>query len=123
MADNSKDCARSFGYRVLADTKDYDMKTEKMKMKLLCEKLNAHLPCKSQQDVDALNNLINEMRNANPDSGLYFDREIFIDANFNNELMRKITMYSGKVQFEPSNDPTEHPGVVVRYKEEYKTGR
>lgn len=110
-------------YRILTDTKDYDMKTEQMKMKLLCEKLNAHLPCKSQEDIDALNNLIYEMRKANPDSNLYWDREIYIDANFSFEQMREIAKYSGKVQFEPSDDPMEHPGVVVRYKEEYKTGR
>ena len=52
--------------------------------------------------------------------GLYWDRDIFIDCNGEDERMRDLVRKSDKVFFEPSGDPGEHPGVVVRYKRLHK---
>ena len=90
------------------------------KMKKLCKQLNALIPIKSDKDKNKLNDLLGEMMQQTEDGSnyaMYWDRELFIDCNCNDEKVREIVLHSGKVQFEPSEDPTEHPGVVVRYKE------
>lgn len=87
-------------------------------MQAICNELNAHLPCRNQQDVDGLTRLLRENIDAYPDRGMYWSREIFIDAGFKDETCMQILIHSNKVQFVPSDDPEEHPGVVVQYKHE-----
>jgi len=95
-------------------------------MESLCKKLNGLIPCKTQEDEQELRRLIREMIDARqdyPHNNLYYDREIYIDSGFRDAKMWEIVTKSGKVQFEPSDDPAEHPGVVARYKEQFKTGK
>lgn len=84
-------------------------------MKPLCRKLNAIIPIKCEEDKDKLNALINEMCSQVQDFNLYFDRELYIDCGLNDKKMKEFTLHSGRVRFEPSDDPMEHPGIVVRY--------
>lgn len=84
-------------------------------MKPLCEKLNALIPIKSEKDRDKINALIDGIRSEVPDFCINWDRELFINCNGDDEKMRSYVLHSGIVHFEPSDDPTEHPGVVVRY--------
>ncbi len=85
------------------------------KMKNLCKQMNALIPIKEIEDVNKLNDLINEARSEVPGFNLYWDRELFIDCNGDDDRIRGVTLHSGKVQFEPNEDPVEHPGVVIRY--------
>lgn len=87
-------------------------------MKELCEELNKHLPCRSQDDVDALTKLLQENIDAYPERRIYWSREIYIDAGFNEDRCLNILIHSDKVLFVPSEDPVEHPGLAVRYKHE-----
>lgn len=90
------------------------------KMKALCKQLNALIPIKTSEDKDKLNDLIAKMYETTmdyPHYAMYWDRELFIDCNGDDKRVRKMVLHSGKVQFEPNEDPTEHPGVVVRYKQ------
>lgn len=95
-------------------------------MEALCKKMNDLIPCKTQEDEQQLKQLIREMidsRQEYPLNNLYYDREIYIDSGFRDVKMWEIVTKSGKVQFEPSDDPTEHPGIVARYKEQFRTGK
>ena len=86
-------------------------------MKPLCRKLNAIIPVKCEEDKDKLNALIYDMYSQVRYSNLYFDRELYIGCGLDDKKMKEFTLHSGRVHFEPSDDPIEHPGVVVRYKE------
>lgn len=84
-------------------------------MKPLCDQLNALIPIKRKEDKDRINALIADVQSKIPDFNLSWDRELYIDCGFDDEKVRLCSLYSGNVHFEPSGDPTEHPGVVVRY--------
>ena len=84
----------------------------------LCNKLNRHLPCQSQTDVDELTRLLQENIEAIPKRNIYWSREIYIDAGFKDDKCLDILIHSNRVSFVPSEDPVKHPGVVVRYKHE-----
>jgi len=89
------------------------------KMKKLCKQLNALIPIKDDGDKDKLNALLYEMFTNTTDEpryDMYWDREIYINHGFDFKKMKEFALHSGKVQFEPNEDPTEHPGVVIRYK-------
>lgn len=88
-------------------------------MKKLCKQLNALIPIKEVEDVNKLNDLLNEMYGQTLDGVNYsmsLDREVYIDSGCNDDKIRNMLLHSGKLHFEPNEDPTEHPGVVVRYK-------
>lgn len=87
-------------------------------MQELCNELNKHLPCKSQEDVDALTRLLQEHIDSLPERHIYWSREIYIDAGFDKDKCMLIMIHSDNVVFMPSEEPVEHPGVVVRYKHE-----
>ena len=87
-------------------------------MQDLCDNLNKHLPCKNQEDVDALTKLLQDGIDNDPDKHIYWSREIYIDAGMNENRCLNILIHSPNVMFVPSEDPVEHPGVVVRYKHE-----
>lgn len=84
-------------------------------MKPLCEQLNSLIPIKGKEDRDKINALIADMQSKVPGFSLSWDRELYIDCGCDDEKVRLCTLHSGNVHFEPSGDPTEHPGVVVRY--------
>ena len=52
---------------------------------------------------------------------IYYDRELFIkfDCKFNHELLATLVV-NGKVDFEDTYDPVEHPGIVFRYVKDLK---
>jgi hypothetical protein len=87
-------------------------------MKPLCKQLNALIPIKSTEDNDKINALIYEVSQQVSYFNLYWDRELYINCGCDDKKVRHYTLHSGKVHFEPSEDPTEHPGVTVRYNEE-----
>lgn len=84
----------------------------------LCDKLNSCIPCKSQSDVDKMTELLGEMVDfpTNVKPQIYWDREVWIDSGFNDEVCMNMLIKTDKLYFEPSDDITEHPGVWVRYK-------
>ena len=84
-------------------------------MKPLCKQLNALIPIKGTEDKDKINALIYEVSQKVPDFNLYWQRELYINCGCDDKKVRHYTLHSGKVHFEPSDDPTEHLGVAVRY--------
>ena len=50
-----------------------------------------------------------------------YDRQIYIDANFNvtHDLLASLVV-KGEVDFIDSDDPVEHPGIVFRYTDKMK---
>lgn len=82
-----------------------------------CNKLNQYLPCKSQEDVDNINNILNEVFSTVKGSNLYWSREIFIDAGGDSEKCAWILTHK-ECKFIPIDDIEEHLGVKVIYKYE-----
>ena len=84
----------------------------------LCEQLNSLLPCKSQEDVDKMTALLQDMVDfpSQAKSQIYWDRNVWIDSGFNDEVCMDMLIKTDKLYFEPSDDLTEHPGVWVKYK-------
>ncbi len=84
----------------------------------LCEKLNTLIPCKNQEDIDKMMKLLQDMvdfpSQVNPQ--IYWDREVWIDSGFNDEICMNMLIKTDKLYFEPSDDVNEHPGVWVKYK-------
>ena len=92
--------------------------------KKLCKKLNKLLPVKSPDDVNKINAWIykeyleyHKKHDEYPKWDLYFDRELFINCGCDNDKVRSFSLHSGETMFYPSDDPDEHPGIVVRYKD------
>ena len=83
-------------------------------MKQFCDRLNGILAEKKEGFVDTLNLVMEEVTKNG--GSLYWDRQVFLDCNCNEKRMRKMVRETDLVHFEPSDDPEEHPGVVVRYK-------
>ena len=84
----------------------------------LCEKLNALIPCKNQKDIDKMTELLQDMVDfpTQTPPQIYWDREVWIDSGFNDEICMDMLIKTDKLYFEPSDDLTEHPGVWVKYK-------
>ena len=84
----------------------------------LCEKLNTLIPCKNQKDIDEMTNLLQDMVDfpSQVKPQIYWDREVWIDSGFNDEVCMNMLIKTDKLYFEPSDDITEHPGVWVKYK-------
>ena len=83
-----------------------------------CDRLNEAISEKKEGFLDVVNLIMNQIYQEG--GGLYWDRDIFIDCNGEDERLRHLVRKSDKVFFEPSDDPGEHPGVVVRYKRLHK---
>ena len=84
----------------------------------LCNRLNEHLPCKSQDDINAIGGLITEMKESKPNvpmPNVYWHRQIFIDNSFNDERCWHALFHQDNLRFVPSEDMEEHPGVTVVY--------
>lgn len=85
------------------------------KMQKYCDELNEIIKNNQEDMVAKLNDV---MYKVFQDGGnLYWHRDVFIDCNGNDDRMKKLVTTTDKVHFEPSDDPTEHPGVVVHYNE------
>ena len=56
--------------------------------------------------------------------GIYYDRQIYIDANFNvtPDLLASLVV-KGEVDFVDTDDPVEHSGIVFRYIDKIKKFR
>lgn len=84
----------------------------------LCNRLNEHLPCKSQADKNAIGGLITEMKESKPNvpmPNVYWDRKVWFDNEFNDEKCWQLLFSSDKLKFVPSDDMEEHPGVTITY--------
>ena len=83
----------------------------------ICDKLNKLLEnhLENQNEfIDNINEIIHkEVFQCN--GNLYWNRELFIDCGADNELCRKM-IHTDKVMFVPSDDPVEHPGIMLTYK-------
>ncbi len=104
-------CAKEHGLKVVVDNPDFNYQE-------FCKELNSHLPCKSQDDVDALTRLIKENIDPYPNRNIYWSRELYINANCNDDKCMNILLHNDNVLFTPTEDPEEHRGVTARYKYE-----
>ena len=78
-----------------------------------------------QDYCNAMNQIIKEnkedslnevMRKVFQDGGnLYWNRDVFITCNGDDEKMKELARTSLDVHFEPSDDPQDHLGVVLHY--------
>lgn len=84
-----------------------------------CDRLNQYLPCKSQEDVDNLNDILSELFKKVNGSELYYSRKMYIDSGFDFEKCGWLISHKD-VYFVPVNDVEEHIGVkaMYRYEEE-----
>lgn len=90
-------------------------------MEKICEQLNKLIDEKKDGFIDEVNAIIAKLHEDGGD--MYWDREIFIDCNGDDETMRDLVRKSNKVHFYPSDDYEEHKGVVVRYKKPKIAGK
>ena len=80
-----------------------------------CNRLNENMPCKNQENVDAITGILNELRENVKDFCLYWSREIFLDGGFDDEKCAYI-MTHRECLFVPVCDlGEEHIGVKVIY--------
>lgn len=84
----------------------------------LCEKLNVLIPCNNQKDIDEMTKLLQDMVDfpSQVRPQIYWDREVWMDSGFNEEVCMNMLIKTDKLYFEPSDDVNEHPGVWVKYK-------
>lgn len=89
--------------------------------KRTCNKLNKILdnrPESQSEFIDTINEIIyNEVFQSG--GSIYWSRELFIDCGGDDVLCRKM-IHTNKVMFIPSDDPTEHPGITMTYKPEFR---
>ena len=85
-----------------------------------CNKLNNILdnrPENRDEFIKAINEIIfNEVYQKH--GSLYWDRKLFINCNCDDELCRK-EIDSQYVMFRATEDPEEHPGITLTYKDTY----
>lgn len=71
---------------------------------------------KSKTDFNTITLLIAEV--IYDGGNIYFDRKVFIDHNFDDEeIWKSLKSKPSKFKFVPSDDPEEHPGVIIKYDE------
>ena len=89
--------------------------------KRFVNKLNKYIPCKGFEDVSALRKLLNEMtaheEGEFPHNQIYWDKEVYLDCDGNDDKCNELLLFTDKCRFYVSGDPKEHPGVVIRYKQ------
>lgn len=79
-----------------------------------CDRLNDAISKKKEGFLDVVNLIMNQIYQEGGE--LYWDRDIFIDCNGDEEKMKNLIRHSDKVLFKPTYDQEEHPGVTVQYK-------
>lgn len=88
----------------------------KNNFKSVCKKLNKILSEKKEDYVDEINKIMDEDVFAKGGE-LYFDRDVYLSYDCDSEKVRSVVREKPEhVQFEPSDDIDEHPGVTVRFK-------
>ena len=87
-----------------------------MNLKSICKKLNKLITDKEDGFIDKVNELIYEMHKNG--GGLYWDRNVLISCNGDEDKMKELVRNSDLVEFVVTDDPEEHPGVKVKYKED-----
>lgn len=81
---------------------------------LHCKEMNKIFDRRNENFIDELNAVMDKVFALGGD--LYWDRELYIDCNCNNEEAQKLVRTSENIMFKPNDDPTEHLGIVVCYK-------
>lgn len=88
----------------------------KKNYKSVCKKLNKILSERKEGYIDELNKIIDEEVWAEGGE-LYFDRDVYLSYDCDSEKVRSVVREKPEqVQFEPSEDLDEHPGITLRYK-------
>ena len=86
----------------------------KHKIQKYCNKINSLL---EEKDIKGIVDVINEMEQTIPDSGLYWSRDVFIkcgcDSSKSWDIMEK---YPNEFICDISDDMDEHPGIVMKFK-------
>ena len=85
----------------------------------VCNKLNKILdnrPENKVEFIDKINHIIEE-EVFSKGGDLYWERELFIDSNFDTEKCREM-IHRSDVMFRDTKDPVEHPGITLCYKNE-----
>ena len=85
-----------------------------MNAKKICKVLNKAIAEKKEGFEEVVKTTINQMFQDGGD--LYYDRELFIDYNGDYNKMKELVFSSNFVEFTPTEDPQEHPGITLRYK-------
>ena len=83
--------------------------------KSVCKKLNKILSERKEGFIDKINKIMKE-EVFDKGGDLYFDRDVYLKYDCDDEKVRSCVRKSKHVQFEPTDDPEEHPGVTVRFK-------
>lgn len=83
-----------------------------------CDKLNSIIPCKTQQDVNEMTVLLQEVFDlpVKLKPRLYWNREVWMDCGLDTDKCTMMLICTDKLCFEPSDDMQEHPGITVKYK-------
>lgn len=89
-----------------------------MKTKRICNKLNKLIFEKEEGFIDEVNKIIYDLYQKG--GAMYWNREVWIDNNCDDERCKDLVRNTDKVMFVPSDDEEEHPGVVIIYKNEFK---
>lgn len=88
-----------------------------MNLKSICKKLNKLITDKEDGFIDKVNELIYEMYKNG--GNLYWDRDVFISCNGDEDKMKELVRNSDLVKFVVNDDYEEHPGLKVKYKEDH----
>ena len=86
----------------------------KAKLQEYCDKLNMYIPPQTKNEMDIIIDILNELSNDIKGGNIYWSREIYIDANFDDDKSFEI-MITKPCHFEVSDDIEEHPGIVLKY--------
>ena len=86
-----------------------------MNAKKICKVLNKAITEKKEGFEEVVKTTVNQMFQDGGD--LYYNRELFIDYNGDYNKMKELVFSSNFVEFTPTKDPQEHPGITLRYKE------
>lgn len=88
---------------------------KKISPKIICRILNKAIFEKKDGFEDVVNLTLNKLYQNG--GCVYWDRDLYIDYNVDEEKMRELIFKSKVVEFVPTEDPQEHPGITLRYKE------
>lgn len=87
----------------------------KNNFKSVCKKLNKILSERKKGFIDKINKIMEE-EVFNKGGNLYFDRDVYMKCDCDDKKVKNYVRESRHIQFEPSDDPDEHPGVTVKFK-------
>ena len=94
---------------------------EKSYLQRTCNRINSMLPCKCQEEVNTIWDILKEMENHKkeyPHYATYFNREVYIDFGCDCVKLYKTLFRGNKLHMELTNDMHEHPGLTINYKEQ-----